>query len=574
MQNLIRTHSAAIFLACVVSCATFFPQMIAVSSAGQQFEGVYPETNDDAQYYLARAQEVYDGHHTLAQPYLWEGKDGQPLQFWIPDVIAAYLGKIFRLDPQHGFLMMDAVFPFVITLLTYSIGFVLTKRRMESFALAAMLHLGLFLTTFGRPISPQLNFIPLLLFLFVFLLGAKMPSRINTVLLGITFGVLFHIYTYYWTYAVVVLGLYFFMMLLHKNWQIVRQVAIAFFIGGMIAIPYVIQLWTVMHLPTYAETVQRLGMLHTHFPSGILIVVLGALYGVCALIYRVATRKIEEPHPIFIAVSALCLAAPLVTNQHIITGGNLEFSSHYRTIAIFATCFGFAYLFARIRDHFSASLRVRNAMITLIGMLIGVSFLIGLETAYAQSRLTDTELSWQRYNTLFVWLNKKTEKDTVVFADDELSTFIPAYTHNNVFFAHEATLHFMSNAEVWNRFLIASYFEPEITEKYIFRYERSIWGTYYINNFQHGEQENTFRSMIGLPLRTLDRLPKSEMERFVKDWTGIKQKPFRDIVAPYRVDYIIWDKQKEPWWNVVEKVPGAHLVFEDRNLYVYQYDHK
>ena len=77
------------------------------------------------------------------------------------------------------------------------------------------------------------------------------------------------------------------------------------------------------------------------------------------------------------------------------------------------------------------------------------------------ARVEVEEYSWQRYATTFDWLNTNTPKDSVVYADDDITRLLAGYTHNNIFYGAAVLLHFMPSDEVIDRFVINNYFRKE-----------------------------------------------------------------------------------------------------------------
>ncbi len=182
MNNFVRRHCWAFVIAMLIGVGTFLPQVIAVHNLGEEWKGVYSVQNDDEIYYLARSQEVYDGYPTIAQPYLREGKDSYPLQFWMPDAGVAYIGMAFGLDAREVFVFMDFIAPACIFLLLYSIGILLFGGVAYALSFSILLSVGIFFSTFNRPISPQVTLIPLLVFVYAMLRVMRNDVRIWTIL--------------------------------------------------------------------------------------------------------------------------------------------------------------------------------------------------------------------------------------------------------------------------------------------------------------------------------------------------------------------------------------------------------
>ncbi len=563
----LQRHGGAFALAFFVGVCVLLPQCIAVWRAGEVFQGVYPQTQNDAQYYLARIQEVRDGYTKFAQPFLYEGKDGSPLQFWLPEVLVAKMGEVLFLDSQQALLFSDFFFPSIAALLTYGILYELTRRRSVSLVGTAFLFLGLFLNLFGRPISPQVVFVPMLGFILALLVLERVQSRRLVVVTGILFGSLFHTYAYHWMYATVALGLYGLCLLVERRWERAQKIFLVGVIGFVISIPYFLQFFNTIGLPEYHDTMARLGMLSTHFPSGIFIMLLAGLYVIVVgglLLFR---REVCDGR--FILVSALALAVPVVTNQHVITGQNLEFSSHYRTLSIFVSLFGYAFLLQRYLDRWGNEL-LRLVSVCLLGILVAFSVWSGYRVALSQTRLDAVAVSEQRYTPLFAWLSLHADKDAVVYANIDASYVLPAYTSANVFYARQANMHFMTEEAVWEKALMGAYFEPMFAREALIAKERTFFGTHYINKAAHEGQQNKARALFGISPHIEERYPESDIEILVDQWHLNAETPFRELIKGYRIDYILWDKKTDPQWQPKLEASELTAVFQSDDFVLYE----
>ncbi|MCX6701650.1 MAG: hypothetical protein NTX96_00430 [Candidatus Zambryskibacteria bacterium] len=75
-------------MALLVGIISSLPQYIDLSTR-PGFKGISMGVMKDVGFYMARARDVIDGHPYLTNPYLYEHKEGAPMQFWIPDYILA-----------------------------------------------------------------------------------------------------------------------------------------------------------------------------------------------------------------------------------------------------------------------------------------------------------------------------------------------------------------------------------------------------------------------------------------------------------------------------------------------------
>lgn len=561
MYKIIKEHYLAFVLALFIGVITLVPQLLAIKNLGDRWQGVYPIVNDDEVYYLARGQEIVDGYYFLSNPYLYEHKDGSPMQFWLPDFLLAYPLKILNVPVVLGYKFYDFIWPVLLALLSYVIIFNLSGSKKLSLLGTAFLHVGMFLNLFNRSPSPQFIFIFWLALALFIILYEKTAHKKYLILSTLTFGLLFYMYPYYWTYYVILFFVYIILRFLFERKFAWKNYFFLLLGGGLISIPYFISLWQSSKFPFYKESVVRLGLLYTHFPSGIRIVFFGLL--ILGFFIWSAYKKRLTLNNISLLILSGVLACIIAVNQHIITGKNLEFSSHYFHLSVAWYVFSFAYLISvwlPLRKN--AVWLARSVSLFLIGWIVFSM----VSTVNAQIKPNQQEIEWQKYGPILDWLRENTVKDSVVFANQELSSLIPAYTSDNVFYAREANLFFISNNEIEERFILNHYWD-DFTDDFIKKNERSIWGTQFINNYIHNQSKNKVRKIFGLKLSQYERLPQVEIERIKKIAVELKNDDFFKLIKKFKIDYLIWDKKNR-------ELNSKYLkeVAEINGMVIYKFD--
>ncbi|KKS69101.1 MAG: hypothetical protein UV39_C0021G0008, partial [Candidatus Azambacteria bacterium GW2011_GWA2_42_62] len=174
----------------------------------------------------------------------------------------------------------------------------------------------------------------------------------------------------------------------------------------------------------------------------------------------------------------------------------------------------------------------------------------------------------QNYVPIFDWLSKNTEKDSVVYANIDISGLISVYTANNIFYVREANLFFISDAEVLDRFILNSFFE-KFNEDFIINNDRSIYGVRYIDAFGHTVQANKLLRLLGLKLKPEVYLPEEAIEKVITRAKELQKNDFIDELKKFRVDYLIWDKNKNPNWKINAK--NFKPVFKSDNLIIFKF---
>lgn len=566
-MSFLKQHYLVCIIVCAVGIMSVAPELYAVALAGNGFHGIFPMNIDDEEYYLARHQEVLDGHIHLGNPYLFEHKDAGGTEFWIPDYVVAKGTKLLGLGTGTGEFFLDLILPFLLALLTYALLFSVTGDRWVSAAGTILLHLGLFLFVFGRVPSPQFNFI-FWLSLFILLVQLVRTQKWRwSVLAGINLGLLFYIYTYYWTYFVILIGVFATLSLfVFREWVHAKRVALTLGIAGIVAVPYFLTTLKNLNNPVYKESMLRLGLLTTHFPSGIAIV---ALSGTALVLFVACVWKKYIPRdPLSLFLGSALLSSIIAVNQHVITGKNLEFSSHYWLLAIFAvvvaTAYGAAHVRTRVPSRFQ---EIFGGALVVVALLVSIPHVHW--TVQRQAYMDADEYSWQRYHPVLDWLNKNTDKDSVVLTGPTLSWLIPIYTSDDVFYYKLANLHVLSNAEVTDRFILNNY-GSMFDEHFARVNERAIWNSQFINAYSHNQSKNKVRWLFRLPPVQYETIPQRAMNVFLSRARTLSSTSLRTALAPYRLDYVIVDRGDAAWHFDARILSLGKPVYDRYGLTIYR----
>lgn len=560
-----RQHSAVIVIALVLGLFTGG----VLTFGGQNipgFSGIYRQVLDDQLYYVTRAHEVTDGHSFLSNPYLSEHKNTEPMQFWLPDYLLATPLGFFGISVEQGYLAYSFIFPVVLFLLTYAIVFLLTRFRLFSLLTTSFLHIGLFLITFARIPSPQFNFVFFEILLLSLLLYFDSKKLRYAILTALSFGLLFYLYPYFWTFVAATLGIFLVFGFFSRTDIQIRTV-LAIFLGGFIlGSQYFWSLIEASRLSFYTETVERVGMVHTHFPSGFSIVAFALL--TLSVFAWALWKRILRIDAISLLFLSGVFASIVAVNQHVITGQNLEFSSHYFLPSIYWFVLTVAYIVSRFVITYDSKW-IRNITLCILGVIVVISI---VQQSITFTRLafsyTPTDVSTQRYAPVFDWLKMHTKKDDVVFANPLLSQYIPAYTSNNIYSSGYAILFFLSNTEAEERYIINHYWD-NFTPEYIAANERSIFGAGYLDEYAHNQSKNTLRKVLRLPSVSYERIPASAIARVMVEAKAIQAESFQGAIEHYRADYIVWDMSLDPVWKL-ERYPFLETLYQSGDVVVYK----
>ena len=556
----IKQHWAAIGVAIVLGIAMIAPFFYFRAELGSDFHGVLPAVVNDVMFYYARINDAADGHSFLSNAYLYEHKDSLPQQLFLAEWLLAQPVKIFNLNINTVHLIYNFLLPAIAFILTYLALFLSLKSQFWSIIFSIFLFFGLYLLAFIRPISPQFNFIFWLSqFILLWRLLENQKSKKLLFLNIINFGFLFYIYPYYWTFYLIFFGLLT-VAYLFTNKKLALKILIIASGGFVLAVPYFYFNYLASRLPYYVETLTRLGMIYSRFPSGLRIIFWSALVFM-AFGWFLWKKIINLDIKTTFFISGI-LASVIAVNQHLITGKNFEFSSHYDMGAIFFLVFAAAYLWT--------NMKINRKLIGAIFIFIASATVIsGLSVFSERALAVDENTAYQQnYAPIFEWLNKNTEKDSVVYANVDLSGLIPVYTANNVFYVREANLFFMSDHEVLDRFIISNFFE-DFNKDFIIENERAIFGVRYIDAYGHAVQGNKLRRLLGIKSEPEIYLPEDAIQKVLSHAKELQGGDFIKELKKYRIDYLIWDRNKNPNWRINSK--NFNPVFQNGELIIFKF---
>ena len=592
MENIIhkiKQHWAAVVVSLIFGILMVLPFFYFQAKLGNNFKGILPEIVNDENFYYARIKDIVDGHSTLGNAYLFEHKNVLPQQLFLAEWLLAQPLKLFNIKISTGHLFYNFLLPAIAFLLTYLAMYLILRSRLWPLMFSAFLFFGFYTLSFIRPVSPQFNFIFWLSqFIFLWLL-VNSHNNTNTrmyandtnkmrdishsrysyvihkfVLLGVNalnFGLLFYIYPYYWTFYLILFGLLFVIYFI-KNRALAFKIAGIALSGLFLALPYFYFNYLSSRLPHYTETLTRLGMIYTRFPSGLRIIFWSGL-GFAVFGWFLWKKIINLDIKTIFFVSGI-LASVIAVNQHLITGKNFEFSSHYDMAAMFFLVFAMSYLWQKLRERHNNLKILSTILIVVVLIFVAWGMFDYSQRVFA---VDENAVYRQNYVAIFDWLNKNTPKDSVVYANPDLSRLIPVYAANNVFYIREANLFFISDKEVLDRFILNSYFE-KFDENFIVKNDRSIYGVRYIDAYGHAVQGNKLRRFLGIKPEPEISLPDEEMVEVISRAKELQKGNFTEEIRNYRVDYLIWDKNKNSQWKINGKFFTP--LFETSDIVIYR----
>lgn len=371
-----------------------YPDVRFIHELGKDFKGVSFMGAADETVYLSRiAGVVYRGDIRLANVGTY-GHQGDAVYFpFLSEVIEGTLGKLFGLEVWQidiwATFLLTALVAFLIYLLAANLSgsswagvlaslgvmfgyYWFTPNLKAIFNLSAdYLSLSLF---FVRPISPQFQFIPLLLAIFFIYNADTRDSYKTSIAAGIMAGSLFFTGFYSWTFVYSGLGVLIIIALLRRKILKLRMYSLILLIVLIFGSIYwrciSFPLTKIVHLP---EIFARSGIIYTHAPI-IPVIDLVCFVFLILLSFLLKERKEELYYMIsFVFGGIICL------NQQIVTGKTIQ-PSHWQSITnkIFIIICLFVcgyFLFTRIKKVRYIIKFLNSAVMGLIFFIICAGFI-------------------------------------------------------------------------------------------------------------------------------------------------------------------------------------------------------
>lgn len=530
----IKNNWLAIVCALGFSIIVVSPHLIYLSNVRENFDGVHKAFSDDEVYYQARIAEVVRGEYSIGNPYIREHKDDlfihPPLAEWV------MAGAVFitGLSVPAATMLGDIIFVFLNFILVYLLFKIITQKPKLSVLFTSVFFL-FFISTFGRPISPQVTapflFIGLILIYLIYkddLNWGKNNGKLNS-LLGLIVGICFFISPYYWTTLVTI---YFLAVLgrdvIRRRFKDLRKNIFSFAITFLPLLGlYAHFVFRASGLAGYEDTMSRFGLFASHWPGSYTSIALGALAG---LVLWLSRKKLSLNDLWF----AGCLIGSifLLNWQNVITGQVLQFSSHYLMVTILFALISLAIIY-----------KIDNKK---VGIAFVMSFILFVQfgeiKGFWNSVTQDQSIETGQYKSdVFEWLNKNTEPDSVVYTlGGDYDFLLPIYTHNKVYYNFYANLFVMTDEEVENRWLLQNIFNPEVGEQYILSKQRDFWGNRYIDSYYSSEnRKKIISSITGQEYIKSVQVDIGLISELKNRFDLFKQAGIRESLDTYRFDRIL-----------------------------------
>lgn len=542
-MSFLKENKIGLLIALAIGAIIAAPPIVfRFSSAYQGFPLL--KTNTEA-HYMTEVKEVYDGHYGLGNPFFADLKDALYLFPPLGPHLYAWLGKLFGLGIVENIMVLRFIFTSAMAFFIYLFATELTKNKLVGLIAAPFVMLGYSLVDpshiftiirergslthaefidYGRPVNPQVSSLFFFSYMYFFWKALWDTGKwwksgtVSALILGLSF----YVYLYTWTFIFSLNAFLFLVFAVKKDWTTVKRIFAVSAGAAIFGIPYVFHTLEVSRHPWYAETVPRFGFVHMR-EWQVSRLMLGLLVP-----FLLFFKKFNEKARWFFL--AFFLTALFVANEQVVTGIYV-YNHHYHWY--YSTPLAIVMLSALI-----VTLLPRPRV---VAGLVAILLLYGIANqTYAYRRVLPAALDEQRYAPLIGWLNTKTPKDSTVFASTDITAFLPAVTHNNVNYHGTGIYTLVSNERLFDQYLLYLYLDgvpKEDIRPYLeaHRNDISAFAFGYTYSFLPGHCYGCF--------------PDSVIDDLIKKYETISDDIFADVLRTYPIDYLVWDKQKNPAWQ-------------------------
>ncbi|PIR92509.1 hypothetical protein COU01_01485 [Candidatus Falkowbacteria bacterium CG10_big_fil_rev_8_21_14_0_10_44_15] len=597
----VNNHKLALAGALIVGIIYIAPHIFFILSLGDDYQGIPVMNTANEDFYIARMQEIIDGHPFLGSPVFYEGKDQWPLTPPVGEMFYVLPSLIFNI-PLIGIVIASRfVFSFIIFILVYFLINKLTfnsrliSNKINAIAGALLVTLGydlvdyhtlwLFLTgkinsgyflIWSRPVNPVIGAVLLFAFLLSLwsIIQQKKYKKTLIAVAGALLALMIGNYFFSWGIALSVLGTLFIIYVIEKKYTISKSLLAIVAIAITLTSPHWYFSWQLSTNPWYDDAVMRNGLFYTHYPllNKLLLATL-MFYAVTLIVLywhrktwplwkeRVINTahntKLQDWHLFCVA---LLLGGFWALNQQVVTGVTIwpfHFVQYTIPIVMITVCVLFYNLIKA---------RWKSVWVLMVIIVICSSLTFGIFTQVKGYKGTfDYYASLQSYGGVFAWLNNQ-KKDCVVLTLDEsngaydLNGLIPAFTHCNIYSANWVARPDRAYDSYLTLLRFKGVTEGDIGE-YLQQHRREALAYLFSN----------WKSLFGIQQFPDVSDPKLEekIKTIPHDYQQFMRQDFSEALNKYRLDYIVsLEPLKE---QVIKQLSGTNLINEINGVFIYSF---
>ncbi len=541
-------------VALLVGGLSIAPHLLARQTLGDAYQGIPFLYTDNEDFYIARSQEILDGHPEVGSPFYFEYKDHVAVQPPLGERLHAALAQATGLSLITVFMLAKFVFPALLFLLvawltlcllkdervmvrglvaiTAGLGATIAYDILSPGMILAVLqgqNVGLQLAFGTRPINPIMG--GLGLFACILMLWRLWKDKNNVGLAGFA-GLLLgflNCYFFSWALGLAITGLLLLAAIASKDGRRILAFVIVLSLGLLLNVEMFINF---LGNPAGQALALRNGLLLMHTPllNKTVLIALG-IFGVCSyIITRQGTKPkdlVQQPWWIFSA--ALLVGSLAALNEQVLTGRAIwpyHFVQYTKPIALLV---GLVAVTRVVRGRWKSVWLGTCAALSIFFVFQSVV------TAATYRSMENDFRARQAWAPVFSWLKKETPKESVVLTlgpkSGALAIWIPAFTSNNVYTSPYA-MSGVDQARLEHNTFVEMRFEGVSSTEartWLGAHEGTLRGIFYrdfFDVFQRRADDGWFSSVL---------------DDLAVKYTDFVKKDFRTELSKYQLDYLVLD---------------------------------
>lgn len=582
IKSIIKDHFWIIILAFLLTILIFAPLIAFPYVIGKDYQGINENAfGTDAHFYLTRGKEVLEGHN-LGSPLLREGKNE-------PDAIRSYSDQILlapikllglgqKVNITTVYNIYNFIGVFLIILLIYYFVWQLSGSKLLS-AAAALSAIGGYsmiyyktifydnFNVYARVIYPFISSFFLFLYFNLLLKSLKSAELKYKIFAALTFGLLFYIYFYAWSFVLALNACLFLILLFKKDFFSAKKVLLISSVGLAFGAYNLIGLVASLYSGVGEQAAYFLWMSSGRGPIfskiGFITLILFALY-----FYK---RRDDENWPL---IFAIILSGWVTLNQQIITGRMLQYGHYYFYFIVPLAIIISLYMAWRLFNR-------ENLRKYLFIFIIAVVF---INTAGGQYKSFFSTLEPKRYEQnyrpIIDFLNRD-KTPGVILTSEENSFLFTIHTPHDLFWNSSANFNNVPIQRFKDALFAYSYLNKQARNDFKGYYtkigdnkaETSFYQSYYRNleGYWSGVDYYAYINKIKNDDQELARKRPEIIDQLSKEYneTILKNNGFNKLLKKYGVNYVVWDKNKYPEWDL-SAVSGLKPLTSYNNIYLYE----
>ncbi|MBI2020932.1 hypothetical protein HYS99_00270 [Candidatus Giovannonibacteria bacterium] len=573
-MEFLKQHRAALISSFILALLIEFPLVAFYFKAGDSYQGInIAHFGTDEHLYLTRGNDVLHGNY-LGNPALKEGKSTkQDYYFTINEYVLVgplyFLGLKDQINIVTLYNIYNFIGVFLLILLIYFLTLKISANKFLAISAALFVVGGYSIVynktffyedfnVYGRSLYPYIGSLAFFSYLLA-LVKALKSEKIKTIFFaGALYGLLFYVYFYAWTFALVLNGILFLALLFWKDFRNAKRVfwinILGFFIGSL----YLLRIFNFLNSPAgeqfYYFSWSSLGSAPIMNNLGLLSLVL-----FCFFIYK---DREDSNAPFVLSVA---LAGFVALNQQIITGRMLQQNHYYWFFIVPLFIITTFYMLWKLSENYNFLRKISFGLLILLALLnTAIGQYRSFGTTY-ESKLYD-----QKYKSVLEILNKEKESEVVLAGDDPYAQLVNIYTPHDLFWHNFAAMNYNPMQRFKDALYLYVYLNKNTRNDFINNapthavYE-GIEG--YLSGFDHYEY---YRRLGRKDPELLEKREKL-LNDFSEEYNKLARSPKNivEMLKKYEVRYILWDENIYSSWDL-SFINTLHEIKSENNIHLYE----